>query len=269
MNPTRSLTFAEVVGPDSEGCTFSVGDANYASFALALAHADVDDVIARWRASEPPTIQELAGEILDLLEDVVERSAPGDFFCHFARLDHNDDVVSSLRDDLEVVAAFEVLSRVLIDRALSGSDGLNSFEDGNFTVTATAFALDSAKFKPRTVIASPYASDTPEGVERHLRYARRALRDSGDRGEAPFAPHLLYPQVYSDDVEAERESSIDSGVSWQSAARRLAVYTDLGISRGMVHEIEAATLAGLEIEYRSIGPEPAVASSPARNVKGL
>ena len=42
----------------------------------------------------------------------------------------------------------------------------------------------------RVILESPYAGD----IERNVKYARMAVRDSLSRGEAPIASHLLYTQ---------------------------------------------------------------------------
>lgn len=55
----------------------------------------------------------------------------------------------------------------------------------------------------KAIIESPFAGD----VETHLTYGRRAMKDCLDRGEAPYASHLLYTQsgILDDTVPAERE----------------------------------------------------------------
>lgn len=101
------------------------------------------------------------------------------------------------------------------------------------------------------IIESPYAGD----VEANVAYARRCVRDSMLRGEAPIASHLLYtqPGILDDDSPAERQQGIDAGLAWRVVAQASVVYTDRGISRGMEYGIAAATAAGLRVEYRSIG----------------
>jgi hypothetical protein len=100
------------------------------------------------------------------------------------------------------------------------------------------------------IIESPYAGD----VEANVEYARRAVRDSLARGEAPIASHLLYtqPGVLDDDVPVERQWGIDAGLAWRSVAEASVVYTDRGISRGMEYGIAAAQAAGIPVEYRTI-----------------
>ena len=103
------------------------------------------------------------------------------------------------------------------------------------------------------ILESPYAGD----VERNARYARRALRDSLMRGEAPLASHLLYtqPGVLDDAVPAERATGIDAGLAWGPAAALTVVYADHGISRGMKYGIERAKADGRPVEIRWIGEE--------------
>lgn len=100
------------------------------------------------------------------------------------------------------------------------------------------------------IVESPYAGDVEENVE----YARRCVRDSLSRGEAPIASHLLYtqPGILDDDIPHERNWGIEAGLAWRAVAHASVVYTDRGISTGMKLGIEAAERAGLPVEYRSI-----------------
>lgn len=101
------------------------------------------------------------------------------------------------------------------------------------------------------ILESPFAGD----VEKNIAYARRCVRDSLSRGEAPIASHLLYtqPGILNDDIPAERQWGIDAGLAWRKVAECSVVYEDLGISRGMQYGIDAAKQAGIPIEYRKIG----------------
>ncbi len=100
------------------------------------------------------------------------------------------------------------------------------------------------------VIESPFAGD----VEKNVRYARAAMRDSLLRGEAPYASHLLYTQegVLDDLIPAEREHGIQAGFAWRQVAVATVVYTDLGISKGMQYGIDDAKKRGCPIEYRTL-----------------
>jgi hypothetical protein len=101
------------------------------------------------------------------------------------------------------------------------------------------------------IIESPYAGD----VEANTEYARRCVRDSLSRGEAPIASHLLYtqPGILDDLKPDERQWGIDAGLAWRAVAQASVAYIDLGVSRGMEYGIEAALEAGIQVEYRVIG----------------
>lgn len=103
------------------------------------------------------------------------------------------------------------------------------------------------------VVESPYAGD----VERNTRYLRACLADCLARGEAPFASHAIYtqPGVLDDGDPEQRKLGIAAGFAWRCVAEATAVYTDLGVSRGMRDGISDAERAGCRIEYRQIGGE--------------
>lgn len=99
------------------------------------------------------------------------------------------------------------------------------------------------------IIESPYAGTR----ETNIAYARRALLDSLKRGESPFASHLLYTQVLDDSNREEREQGIAAGLRLYAIASLCAVYSDMGVSPGMLRGIEQARLLAVPVEYRSIG----------------
>lgn len=102
------------------------------------------------------------------------------------------------------------------------------------------------------ILESPYAGD----VEKNVEYARRCLRDSLLRGEAPIASHLLYtqPGVLNDADPGERALGIEAGLAWHDPETTVAVvYEDLGITAGMKQGIERAIGKGIPVEFRKIG----------------
>jgi hypothetical protein len=105
----------------------------------------------------------------------------------------------------------------------------------------------------RVIIESPFAGD----VARNLRYLRACALDCLRRGEAPFASHGFFPLEAGgplDDADAvQRELGIRAGFAWREAAELTAVYTDLGITRGMRYGIEHAVETCRPIEYRTLG----------------
>jgi hypothetical protein len=110
----------------------------------------------------------------------------------------------------------------------------------------------------RVIVESPFAGK-PGWWQwwhrwRNRIYARRCLLDCLTRGEAPFASHLIYPQVLDDGVVNERVLGIAAGLAWGEAADATVVYVDRGISAGMRQGIEAAKTAGRVVEYRHLTP---------------
>lgn len=99
------------------------------------------------------------------------------------------------------------------------------------------------------IIESPYSGATAANKE----YARDALLDCLQRGEAPLASHLLYTQVLDDTIPNERAQGMAAGWAWIGQADKVAVYTDFGITPGMQQGIDLAVGRGLEVEYRELG----------------
>jgi hypothetical protein len=86
------------------------------------------------------------------------------------------------------------------------------------------------------ILESPYGSPDPAIVDRNVAYARRALRNSLEHGEAPIASHLLYtqPGVLNDGVATERRWGIEAGLAWRRKADGAVFYVDYGYSAGML-----------------------------------
>ena len=97
-------------------------------------------------------------------------------------------------------------------------------------------------------LESPYAGD----VEKNIKYARLCMKDSLDRGEYPFASHLLYTQEYilNDNDPVERTLGIVSGFAFAKLCSKTVLYADLGISNGMMLGIEDAIKNKRTIEVR-------------------
>jgi len=105
----------------------------------------------------------------------------------------------------------------------------------------------------RVIIESPYAG-TPEQIKINVRYARACVLDSLMRGEAPIASHLLYTQegILRDEIPGDRQMGMDAGHAWLIGCDLVAVYTDLGLSMGMVVGASRARDAGKPIEMRTL-----------------
>ena len=98
-------------------------------------------------------------------------------------------------------------------------------------------------------LESPFAGDV-DG--RYAAYLKAAMRDSLDRGEAPFASHALYVQFLDDAIPEERALGIAAGLAWGAKAEATVVYEDYGISPGMQRGIDRAREVGRPVEFRSL-----------------
>ncbi len=92
------------------------------------------------------------------------------------------------------------------------------------------------------IIESPYAAANGKTVADHEAYARRCMADSLARGEAPLASHLLYtqPGILDDADPEQRDLGMEAGFAWGEIADMIAIYADLGISKGMEEGVERA-----------------------------
>lgn len=100
----------------------------------------------------------------------------------------------------------------------------------------------------RAILESPFASN----VEENRLYAMKCARDMLKRGEAPFASHLIYPQLFEGYTEEIRQMGMAAGRVWIPAAELTVVYTDLGVSEGMIRGIAKAEAEGVPVERRSL-----------------
>jgi hypothetical protein len=106
---------------------------------------------------------------------------------------------------------------------------------------------------PLVIIESPYAGD----IEANVEYARAAMRDSLNRGEAPIASHLLYtqPGILRDEVPEEREWGIQAGFAWRHAADLAVFYVDRNWSGGMLAARRLYLDEGFPFEVRTLDGE--------------
>lgn len=104
--------------------------------------------------------------------------------------------------------------------------------------------------QPLVVVESPLSGDR----RRNQYYAALCCRDCLNRGEFPYASHLMFDRdgLLDDDVPEERILGMRAGFAWGALAHKRVVYTDLGISRGMQCGINEAAKYGQEVEYRSL-----------------
>ncbi len=109
----------------------------------------------------------------------------------------------------------------------------------------------------RVIMESPYASDDPLVVQHNVEYARLCALDCLERGEAPIASHLLFPQFLDDKIPEHRALGIGAGLAWVPTADAMVCYVDRGISNGMDAAMRFARRAGLPVEMRTLAVLPA------------
>jgi hypothetical protein len=101
----------------------------------------------------------------------------------------------------------------------------------------------------RVQLESPFSGD----LDRNMRYARRAMRDSLDRWEAPFLSHLLYTQVLDDNDPSDREQGIACGWAWLMQCDYAVFYLDYGMSSGMQRSLDLCNELNIHTVFRYIG----------------
>jgi hypothetical protein len=139
---------------------------------------------------------------------------------------------------------------------------LSSFLASGFVLTCSTenTKKNMVFYMERVLVESPFKGEgaTEEekrmNEERNKQYARACLRDCLQRGEAPFASHLLYTQegVLDDNLPKERALGIEAGLVWGEMAEKTVVYTDLGITDGMKKGIKRANEQGRLVEHRNL-----------------
>ena len=95
----------------------------------------------------------------------------------------------------------------------------------------------------RIYICSPLRG----AVESNIRIAQSMVKLALLKGHAPFAPHLQYPQILSDDVPEYRVIGMQAGLEWVGACDEVWIWGDGGISEGMKAEVAEAQRVGLPI----------------------
>ena len=103
----------------------------------------------------------------------------------------------------------------------------------------------------RVFICSPYSGD----IERNCVIARALCRKATERGIAPFAPHLVYPQLLNDKDPYERKKGMDFGLAFLEKCDEVWVYDGNGITPGMKKEIESASSIGIPVRFVNLEAE--------------
>lgn len=123
------------------------------------------------------------------------------------------------------------------------------------------------------IIESPYRGDgTQKVIRSNTLYARRCVRDSIDRGEAPFASHLFYTQmsILDDSVAYERAIGIECGLDWAKLSAYSVFYTDKGWSPGMLAALHDFNLKqNRPFKIRSLDGAPALPATLDEDLEKL
>ena len=99
-------------------------------------------------------------------------------------------------------------------------------------------------FRPIIYICSPYAGDVETNVDAARRYSRFAV----EQGYIPVAPHLLFPQVLSEESPKERQLGLFFGNALMSKCSEVWVFGD-HISPGMEAKIRRARWKNYRLRY--------------------
>lgn len=104
----------------------------------------------------------------------------------------------------------------------------------------------------RVIIESPFAGAGEAGHE----YLVACIADCINRGETPYASHLMLPEALDDNDPVSRTRGIEAGYRWWEVADELAFYTDLGWSAGMRAAWRRAILMKMPRAIRSLQGQP-------------
>lgn len=88
-------------------------------------------------------------------------------------------------------------------------------------------------------VCSPYRGNTKQNIAKAIEYCRKEIKD----GNTPIAPHLIYPQIMTDD-----DKGIKLGLNILSRCDEVHVYGNT--SEGMQREIAYAHGKKIPVVYK-------------------
>ena len=100
---------------------------------------------------------------------------------------------------------------------------------------------------PMVYICSPYAAETPEGIQRNIKAAKQYCRYAIGKRRQPVASHLLYPQFLNDSDEMDREMGMAFGLALMRNCTEVWVFGKP--SAGMKEEIREALREKIPVVY--------------------
>lgn len=101
----------------------------------------------------------------------------------------------------------------------------------------------------RVFVCSPYAGDIPWNTAQAVSYCMNEI----DAGNAPFAPHLLYPNIIGERDPAKRALGIKMGLKMMDVCDELHVY-GARVSSGM--EVEIMHWIAMQYLSATVRPKP-------------
>lgn len=105
----------------------------------------------------------------------------------------------------------------------------------------------------RVYICSRFHADENHTKEENIHKAFFACTVALEKGYAPFAPHLIYPNCLDDDDPQERSVGLAAGNAWLATCDELWQW-GATISEGMAAEIRLAQELNIPVRiYNSIG----------------
>lgn len=139
-------------------------------------------------------------------------------------------------------------------------------DPGSRDLEAERAALEGEAKKLRVCIESPLAGDYIGNIA----YAKQCLSHALSLGYAPFASHLLYPQVLDDEDDEQRERGIEAGLAFGDSCDERWFYVDRGWSEGMLRAKERAEKLGqlirmVIIERVDVEPTVGFHNRPSEN----
>lgn len=107
--------------------------------------------------------------------------------------------------------------------------------------------------KKPVVLIGAYIAEDPAMITKYERYLKKCMRNSVDRGEAPYCGSLINYKILNYKNPIERDMGIMMDVSFLEKIKIMRVYIDMGITPAMVAMVNLAKKRSYQIEFRKIG----------------
>lgn len=101
---------------------------------------------------------------------------------------------------------------------------------------------------PTCVVISPWRTNSEHTVEEHREFLRKIMHTLHTAGFAPYAPHAeILLGALDDNVAEEREAGICHGLAIGRMLDYAFIFTEMGLSDGMIEEINFYMESGVEL----------------------